>query len=399
MMDRDILSAEDDGIFEQALALLEIVHGGSRSLYRDIRELDPVVERRDTLVAVVDGLVVGHLQVLPREMRVGRSVLRVAGLALLAVNPAELGNGHEQALIQAALRRIASDGYHLSLVFAESDDPFGEFGWETLPVQMYVADLDDLGEQPATPGVRRMNPASDLAWIAAVHGNYGSAYSGPLVRSLGWWSGNMKWMPENPESSFVLVRDGRVFGYARARYPVAEHGDGAGDFYSISDLAAMDEEGETDLLAGMAHDARSRGFRNLAGRAPIARRAVNLLRAIGITARVKSDPRIKLKLVDLLGLFQWLRPEFSATLSRSSVSGPGTVAIRAGAQSVEISYGDGAVRVCKGATELPVEVSEADLWALVFTGAAPPGARGNQAEVIKSLFRKREFAFWGADAF
>ncbi|MDP6184256.1 MAG: GNAT family N-acetyltransferase, partial [Gammaproteobacteria bacterium] len=133
MTAREILNAEDDGIFEQALALLQRVYGGSQSYYRVVRELDPLLERRDSLVAVVGGRVAGYLQVLPREMRVGRSILRVAGLACLAVDPAERGKGHGRALIQSALRRIASDGYHLSAVFAESDDPYGEFGFETLP--------------------------------------------------------------------------------------------------------------------------------------------------------------------------------------------------------------------------------------------------------------------------
>ena len=207
MTARTIRNTEDDGLFEQSLELLERVFGESRSYYRMVRELDPLVERSDSLVVVVDGRVVGHLQVLPREMRVGRAILRVAGLACLAVDPAEHGKGHERALIEAALRHVMSGGYHLAMVFAADDAPYGEFGWETLPVDTYVARLGESGEMgPAPPDVRRMDPVGDLAWVAAVHGGYGSSCSGALVRSLGWWSGNMKWMREDPESSFVLER-------------------------------------------------------------------------------------------------------------------------------------------------------------------------------------------------
>ncbi len=400
MTAREIRDAEDDGLFEQSLALLERVFGESRSHYREVRDLDPLVERRDSLVAVVDGRVAGYLQVLPREMRVGRAILRVAGLACLAIDPAERGKGHERALIEAALRHVDRGRYHLSIVFAGAGEPYGEFGWETLPVDTYVACLDEAGEAgPAAPGVRRMDRASDLAWVAAVHGGYGASYSGPLVRSLGWWSGNMKWMRENPESTLVLERNGRIAGYARARYPVAEHGGGAGHFYSISDLAAEDEEGEKALLMAMAQNARSLGFRHLAGQAPVANRAAALLKAIGITARVKSDTRLKVRLVDFRLLLEGLWPEFSAALRRSSVGGSESVGIRVGSQSAELGYRDGAVRVSEAQTSPHVEVSEVELWDLVFKGAAPRGARGNQKRILKTLFREREFAFWRADVF
>ena len=395
---REIRNAEDDGLFEQSLGLLERVFGESRSYYRQVRELDPLVERRDSLVALVDGRVAGYLQVLPREMRVGRAILRVAGLACLAVDPAERGKGHERALVDAALHHVARGPYHFAMVFAGDDGPYSEFGWETLPVDTYVACLDGSGEAAPPPGVRRMDPASDLAWVAAVHGGYGSSHSGPLVRSLGWWSGNMQWMRENRESSLVLERDGRVTGYARARYPVAEHGGGAGDFYSISDLAAGDEVGEKALLTALAQDARSRGFRNLAGQAPVAGRAAALLQAIGVTARVKTDTSLKVRLADLRSLLDGLWPEFSAALWRSSERGSESVGIRVGSHSAELGYRDGAVRVGEARTP-PVDVSEAELWGLVFKGAIPRAARGDQKRILKTLFGEREFAFWRADVF
>ncbi|MCY4108105.1 MAG: GNAT family N-acetyltransferase [Chloroflexi bacterium] len=399
MTARTIRNTEDDDLFEQSLELLGRVLGESLSYYRKARELDPLVERSDSLVAVIDGRVVGHVQVLPREMRVGRAILRVAGLSCLAVDPAEHGKGHVRALIEAALRHVMRGGYHLAMVFAADGGPYGEFGWETLPVDTYVARLDESGEVgSAPPGVRRMDPVDDLAWVAAVHGGYGSECSGPLVRSLGWWSGNMKWMRENPESSFVLERNGRIVGYARARYPVAEHGGGAVDFYSISDLAAQDEDGEKALLAAMVQDAKSRGFRHLAGQAPVAHRAVALLEAIGITARVKSDTRLKVKLVDLKSLLEGLWPEFTAALWQSSSGGSESVGIRVGRQTAELGYRDRTVYVGEAGTPL-IDVSEAELWALVMEGAVPRGAPGKGAGVLKTLFREREFAFWRADVF
>ena len=399
MTARRIRNTEDEDIFEQSLALLELVFGESRSYHRDVRDLDPLVERSDSLVAVVGGRVVGHLQVLPREMRVGRAILRVAGLACLAVDPAERGKGHERALIEAALRHVMRGGYHLAMVFAADDAPYGEFGWETLPVGTYVARLDESGEVgPAPPDVRRMDPVGDLAWVAAVHGGYGSSYSGPLVRSLGWWSGNIKWMRENPDSSFVLERNGRIVGYARAKHSVAEHGGGAGDFYSISDLAAQDEDGEKALLAMMVRDAKSRGFRHVAGQAPVAYRTVGLLQAMGIPARVRSDTRLKVKLVDLKSLLEGLWPEFSAALWQSSSGGSESVGIRVGRQSAELGYRDRAVYVGEAGTP-PIDVSEAELWNLVLKGAVPRGAPDKGAGVLKTLFREREFAFWRADVF
>ena len=399
MTARTIWNTEGDDLFEQSLELLERVFGEGRSYYRKVRELDPLMERRDSLVAVVDGRVVGHLQVLPREMRVGRAILRAAGLACLAVDPAEHGKGHERALIEAALRQVMCGGYHLAMVLAADDAPYGEFGWETLPVDTYVARLDESGQVgPAPPGVRLMDPVGDLAWVAAVHGGYGSSCSGPLVRSLGWWSGNVKWMREDPESSFVLERHGRIVGYARARYPVAEDGGGAGDFYSISDLAAQDEDGEKALLTTMVRDARSRGFRYLAGQAPVGCRAAPLLQAIGVKARAKSDTSLKVKLVDLKSLLEGLWPEFTAALWQSSSGGSESVGIRVGRQSAQLGYRDRAVYVGEAGTP-SIDVSEAELWALVFKGAVPRGAPGKGAGVLKTLFREREFAFWRTDVF
>ena len=205
---REIATVEDDAIYDQVLALLQQEFEGSQDRIRARLELDPSASREKSLAAIVDGKVVSHLQILPREMRVGRSMVSVAGVADVATIPAERGKGHVQALIEAALPRMVSGRFGISMVFSDEAEPFGSLGWSQFPVSTYVADVSEGWGGVTDPGIRRMKPEDDLIWVAALHGEYGSAYAGPLVRSLGWWSGNVTWMLENPESSVVLERQG-----------------------------------------------------------------------------------------------------------------------------------------------------------------------------------------------
>ncbi len=399
MGNREIATVDDDAIYDQVLALLEQESGGSQDWIRARLELDPSSSRENSLAALVDGKVVSHLRILPREMRVGRSMVSVAGVADVATIPAERGHGHVRALLEAALPRMASAGFGISMVFSDETEPFGSLGWNPLPVTTYVADVIAGRSGASDPGIRPLKPEDDLIWVAALHGEYGSGYAGPFVRSLGWWSGNVTWMLERPESSVVLEREGRIVGYGRARYFETPDGVGPEDDYSISDLAAEEADGEADLLTWFVKDAGERGFQSISGQAPVPGRAKEMFEKIGIRSRSRDDNRMMLRIIDLRALLKSLRPEFASALSSRGDNRAGLVGVRVGADSAELSVRDSTVHIGPMQDSDPLVLSDMELWALIFTGSVPDRAGSAEKALLEALFKKREFAFWRADVF
>ena len=396
--DRRIVSAEDDAVFEDALDLVAKVFGGPKEYHRLKRGLDPTFRRSDTLVATVDGRPVSHVQLVPREMRVGRAAVPLAVLACLATEENERRKRHGAALIDAAVEAMQARGHTLAMLFTDLPGMFRAFGWVAFPIETYTARLGGEPASAAIEGVRKVDPLRDLESIAAVHGHYGSSYAGPLIRTLGWWRGNLGWMPEQRDSFVVYEQDGMISGYARARFPTAVHGDGAGPYYSISDLAAVDGEGEALLLAWLVGDARRRGFAELGGQAPLAGRAVAMLAELGVEASVRIDERMMLRLLDFKGLLDAVMPEFNRLLRRAAVP-DGRTTLRVRGQSASLVTRNGTLEIEPGETGSGIQLSEEGLWRLVLQGRQPAAMQEPHRTLLRRLFPEREFAFWRADTF
>lgn len=90
-----------------------------------LRRPDPEVI---SLVAELDGTVVGHILFSPVELDPANGTVRIASLAPLAVNPEHQNRGIGQALVAEGLRRCEERGYHVVVVLGHPEY-YARFGF------------------------------------------------------------------------------------------------------------------------------------------------------------------------------------------------------------------------------------------------------------------------------
>ena len=100
----------------------------------------PEHDSANRLVARLAGRIVGHVEIVPRDLVVGSAVVRGAVLDRVAVLPECRGAGHGQRLVRAAEDRIRQSGAAVAFSRTRIAPSFHELGWSVL------------GRDSATPG-------------------------------------------------------------------------------------------------------------------------------------------------------------------------------------------------------------------------------------------------------
>ena len=390
--DRRVVRGEDDRLLASGLELVSTVLGKDAEKERRYRAMDPAYNPRDTFLVISGGKVVSHLRVAPREMRVGRALLRVAVLSDLVTAPDQQGRGHARTALDAALEGARAERYHLALLFTDLFDFFRDQGWSARPRPSFTIDLQSVGPQEIPAGIRDYQPP-DLGSLMAIHGNRGSGYAGPLLRSIAWWRSDLQRSVDQGEA-IVLETDGAIVGYARGRYAwPGEH-----DF-AVTDLVSVDRVGEIALLTALLQRARRQGFTRATGQTQLAAGLDRFPPAPQFHARFGQDDRAMLKLVNLRRLIRALIPEFQAICVQRGGCKDGRVDILVGHMAAEIAAHRGRFEVTSPPADRPsfLQLSEGAFWRLLFEGRLPPTVPEPEAELLNILFPAREFAFWRAD--
>ncbi len=390
--DRQVVRADDEHLLASGLELVSRVLGGDAEKELRISALDPAYDPRDTFLVISGGEVVSHLRLAPRDMRVGRALLRVAVLSDVVTAPDQRGRGHARTALDAALEHARAERYHLALLFTDLHDFFRDQGWSPWTRRCFTIDIQSAEAVDIPTGVRDYQPV-DLDSVMAIHGHCGSRYVGPLLRSIAWWKSDLQRRADHGET-LVLEIDGAIAGYARARHGWPEDCD-----FAITDLLSVDHAGEIALLTGLVQSARRQGFTRVTGQSPLAIRLDDLPPGLQIHAEPGRDTRAMLKLVNLRRLIRALIPEFRAICIQQGECDDRQIDFLVGHMAAEISARGGNFDVKSATANRPsfLQLSEGDFWSLLFQGRLPPTVPGPEVELLKFLFPEREFAFWRAD--
>lgn len=154
-----------DAIHRSAFAGTEYGYQGEAEL---VRALAADGDTQVSLVAVRDGVVVGHVLFSCMTVEADGASLAAAGLAPVAVLPAEQGQGVGNALIRAGLDRLREQGCAISFVLGHADY-YPRFG--------YTAELAARFASPfAGPHFMAMMLDSDAAWPLGGRAEYAPAF-------------------------------------------------------------------------------------------------------------------------------------------------------------------------------------------------------------------------------
>lgn len=389
---RRVVRLDNDHLLVGAIKLVSRVLGNDYE--DDLRRyaLDPSYRIQNTFLVISGGEVVSHLRLVPREMRIGRSLLRVAILADLVTAPEHEGHGHARTALDAALEVARGERYHLALLFSDLNKFFQNQGWTQWCRPTFTFDIhaDNVVDVPDC--VRAYKP-SDFGPMMAIHGFCGSSYSGPLLRSVAWWKSDLQ-RYVNGGDVLVVEKQGTITGYARVRHNWPNERDS-----TITDLLAMGQVDECGLTSAVIRRAVQHGSVRIIGSGPLASRLEDLLPSNQGPCVIGKDLRTLLKVVNLRRLIRNLVPEFEAIGFSGNGCRGESINIAVSNMAAEISCNGGRFDVKAPSSEQPsfLQLTEGDFFHLLFEGIVPLTGSVLNTDWIRAIFPKREFAFWGGD--
>ena len=169
----------------------------------------------DTLVAEIDGEMVGHATALRLSMRFRGAELAVRGLSAVAVLPHFRRRGVADKLVRAWISRFERDGEPFFLLMPFSVRFYRKFGFGV------VEELDivrvaprQLPASPLRQHVRRARLPDDQGTIEGIYARWREGQSGALARDPYWWKGRI--FPRVPEAAIY-----QTSGYILYEVPAA----------------------------------------------------------------------------------------------------------------------------------------------------------------------------------
>ena len=157
----------------------------------------PDHDSANRLVARLGGRIVGHAEVIPREILVGSVPVRAAVIDRVAVLPECRGAGHGQRLVQAGEERMRKCGAVVGFSRTRIAPSFHELGWSVLgrdcatpgrPTEILARLLQEPGRNGVAVTMRQWRHV-ELPAILRIYGQNSRRFVGPSSReeNYGRW--------------------------------------------------------------------------------------------------------------------------------------------------------------------------------------------------------------------
>lgn len=250
MILRTIAAAEREAVLD----LLGEWEGETRAHFARYFAHDPTFRDDLCFVAEVDGRLVSTLQVLRKRVRLGGSVVEVAGVGNVFTTASQRERGISTALLQMALAAMPRHGFELSLLFATRLEFYARLGWQSHQRQWaYIVP----GAPSAAAGAT-IEPfqLADLDEVRDLYDGVYATTAGTTVRDVAYWQGQLHTAGQLDEDFLVTRQAGRIVAYARGTrlyglYVMTEHaclpGHAAALAGLVLRLASVEAAGEAGI--------------------------------------------------------------------------------------------------------------------------------------------------------
>ena len=281
---------------------------------------DSSFQLHQSRVCVVDGKIVSHVRVSDRTIRIGRSIVKLGGIGMVATLPGYRRRGYASALMQDSVAYMETIGYDLSLLFTTIQPFYMEFGWSTFPQMNFELELHIRKQFEASPwGARAFDAEKDLAQISQIYDEHNQARSGTILRSERYWrdkySHQVGILP-----SLVVEKNGTIGAYANFGFSTDCAGMDAflATYYpNLREVGYRSQHHDSLLVLCRAilTSIYERGLTSISGRLHRNHPLIALLSEEG-----ESLPSFSItagamyRIISLYSLFQRMIPEFEARL-------------------------------------------------------------------------------------
>lgn len=200
--------------FETMIGNAAQVFGVGVGLFRDLKVTLPGFRLRDTRLALVRGRIAAGVSVMPRSLRISGHIIPMGGIADVHTLPEFRGLGLASALLQDAVQYMKSQGYLLSLLFADLHEFYGRFGYKSIPrleFRMPAAAMTTRGSQPGIH-VHRIPFLKSVDILHNLYQRDTHENRGLVFRSPKYWAGFPAGHEHRNPFSLVVDINGRTAG-------------------------------------------------------------------------------------------------------------------------------------------------------------------------------------------
>jgi predicted N-acetyltransferase YhbS len=243
---------------EAVLDLLEHAFG-VRELFARFMDFDPAFAFDDVLLAVDAGRPVSCVQIFHKRIRLRGETVALGGIGSVATHEAARGRGLASQLLRHAIARMQARGMALSLLFTGRFTFYEPLGWQQISTRLFKLAPGELAAAPEAGTELRAFREDDLGQVAALYDAYTEPLSGPTVRDVRYWTGQLRTAGTPDEDFRIAERGGEIVAYARAaafagRVRVLEYARGASGAGALAHLLAALRPAAHNLPAPLVRD-------------------------------------------------------------------------------------------------------------------------------------------------
>ena len=363
-----------------------------------------------TRVVLVDGRIVATLRVWDREMRVGSTPMKMAGIGGVGTHPDHRRKGYAAAMMRDVSEWFGANGYQLGLLFTEIPCRYyAQFGWAGVPMQGFsiVPGRFDNAHDHEGWTVERYKDERDLEQAVSLYAAYNQMQSGSIVRRRAHWDTAPARIRDLLPT--IVARRGDVLG-GYMTYHLA------GPSAKVLEVAhdRSDRRILQSLVDQLVRDCGSQGVNKIDGEITHRHPLVELLvETTGGDLALTGRNSMMAYAVDLPAIFRCLLPELQSRLDNSRERPPPmAICFEVGDDHCTLAIDDaGRLQISptrKGAVSLPLP--DSIFWRALFgesswsqleptlaaLGLEPPA---NVSTLINALLPGREVIFWAPDHF
>lgn len=338
---------------------LQTRHAPARPGFRD----------ENARVAVLDGRIVSHVQVIPYTMHYGQATLTVGGVGNVCTHPDHRGRGYSAAVMRDAIAYMRAIGCDISLLNGIAGY-YPQFGYANVwPYHNLDVNPRDLAGLTTTLTVRDLS-RDDIPAMLALYEQAWRGRPGARCRDSAYLAWALDWF-DTPKVAAVDAED-RLRGYMV-------------DFWvpgAICEVVAEDADTTAALLLASAASVEAaygdgddtQPFRWFIPPDATAARHARRLCTVEIIARVRRDGGWMGRIIDLHSTIEKLLPELEARVQGSPCVGwEGRLLIETDLGAVTLAFSRGALALDRGNARpsATARLSQRDLAQLMFAFLTP----------------------------
>ncbi len=314
------------------------VRGSYFDFYRkrmDYQTQDPYFRPEHSRLVKVDGRIVSHVSIIEKRMRIGRGLVKVAGIGDVFTHPEHRGQSYSRLLMEDALKYMREHDYPLSMLYG-IPDYYHKFGYieamGTYSAFLQVKHLEGL----EVKRVLRPGEEKDVPRLNALYNEAYGHKTGAMQRLEAHW-----YKVLGPRSVTVIQDDlGEIAGYAVT--PPKR----SGELY-LSEAVVEDPDEARSLLGHFGRQARE-GYQSelelrMAPDHPLVQYAQMLGGRFVTRLYSEGEGQAMLRTVHLLRVLEEIRDELEQRLAASAfqkaTTGVNLVTDEAGEASLELEGG------------------------------------------------------------